>query len=656
MKLKSVTIQLFKNFVDPQTFAVEDDVTCLVGKNESGKTTILKAMHRLLPANGDDAKFDLTLEYPRWRLSRDKRGPSDPLLVRPVTGVFEADEGDCVQISDVLGLNVPPMSRFAVSRDYQNSLHVRVDAAASNLIHHVASTAELDAADRADIEAALSVDEATDKARTLAKSLKETGHSSRAKSLTGFASRLQEQEQIVSGIELSEDQIQVLLPLLPQFFYFSNYSLLPGECNLTALAGKDPSQYSESDRTVRALLAHAGEKPSDFLDTSYDSRKAELQAASSDLSNHVFQYWRQNTDLAVVFDTDLVVKSLPNGQRQEDRLLKIEIRDARHGNVETNFSTRSSGFQWFFSFFAAFSEHQASSQPLIVLLDEPATSLHGDAQADFVRFVYEELGGSKQTLYTTHSQHMVDPGRYEKIRAVQDRATREAPELGVSITELSLMADRETVLPVEAALGYSISRHLFLGSGHHLAVEGSSDFIFLQQMSEYLESQGRTGLRPEFSIIPVGGADNLPAFVAILGRRLQVSALIDGRSTSTRAARVRAAAESNGVNPDHVIAVAEVDDSLPNNSDIEDLFAIGDYLRLHNWAFDGNLDLGSLPATTEPILKRIESSAGAFDHALPAHALTRHRGAFFDAIEVASADRFEELFVRLNSTLGPENV
>ena len=46
--------------------------------------------------------------------------------------------------------------------------------------------------------------------------------------------------------------------------------------------------------------------------------------------------------------------------------MKIEQRDGRHGDVETNFETRSSGFQWFFSFFAAFSEYQESGDAIIV--------------------------------------------------------------------------------------------------------------------------------------------------------------------------------------------------------------------------------------------------------------------------------------------------
>ncbi len=115
----------------------------------------------------------------------------------------------------------------------------------------------------------------------------------------------------------------------------------------------------------------------------------------------------------------------------------------------------------------------------MVLLDEPGTSLHGDAQRDFVRFIFQELGASKQTMYTTHSQHMVDPTKYEKLRAVYDRATRKDPDQGVVVTRADLSADRETILTLESALGYSVSQHLFLGSGHHLTVEGSSDFVYL---------------------------------------------------------------------------------------------------------------------------------------------------------------------------------
>ena len=46
IKLKSVTINKYKCIEIEQSFDVEDDVTVLVGKNESGKTAILEAISK----------------------------------------------------------------------------------------------------------------------------------------------------------------------------------------------------------------------------------------------------------------------------------------------------------------------------------------------------------------------------------------------------------------------------------------------------------------------------------------------------------------------------------------------------------------------------------------------------------------------------------
>lgn len=247
---------------------------------------------------------------------------------------------------------------------------------------------------------------------------------------------------------------------------------------------------------------------------------------------------------------------------------------------------------------------------------------------------------------------MVDPTRYEKLRAVHDRATRNNPNLGVVVTLPNLSADRATILPIESALGYSVSQHLFLGSGQHLAVEGSGDFVYLQRFTEYLTGMGRKGLDPRLSIIPVGGADNMPAFVALLGRRLKVSALIDGSRSNARLNRTKAAAKDNGV-PESAIVVCSDVDGLPTNADIEDLFANTDYLRIYNWTFGENLSPDDLAISSEPILKKLFDKRGGkdFDHALPAHQLTRRRQEFFESVEDKTLDNFEALFKLLNATV-----
>ncbi len=658
MLLTSVTIQLFRNFVEPQTIRVEDDLTVFVGKNESGKTTILKALHQLNPANPDDAAFDLRSEYPRWRLAPDRRRNPKILDLEPVSAEFRLDEADCDHLAAFLPARPVAGTMATAARSYDNVPRVELTAAVADVLAAAAAAAGLSRADAEQLAAAATLEDAAASARTLAGEAKRApGGVTRAKALTGFAGTLAAHGYLVGGAELDAAATAAIWERLPRFFYFSNYANLPGECNLTKLAGKIARRaaITPQERTVVALLAHAGEEPRDFLDDDYDSRKAELQAASVDLSQRAFEYWGQNRDLSVVFDTDNVrVDPAAGSTELTHRLLKIQLRDGRHGGVETNFETRSAGFRWFFSFFAAFSEFQDTDERLIVLLDEPGTSLHGDAQSDFVRFVSDELAVAKQTLYTTHSQHMVDPTRYEKLRAVHDRATRTDPDLAVLVTPVDHTADRDTLLPVEAALGYAVSRHLFAGPGQHLAVAQASDMVYLQRMTEHLlRAADDAGLNPRLAVIPVGGAGNLPAFVALMGRQRPLSALVDGSRTGAAWERIRKSAEANGVPVSSLVVCADADDSLPRAADLEDLFALGDYLRLYNWAFAAALTERDIAATTEPVLRRLAAVVGPFDPVRPAHALTEHRREFFARVDPATVARFKALFARLNATLRP---
>ncbi len=651
MRLKAITVQLYRNIVDAQRIEIEGDVTCLVGKNEAGKTTILKALHRLKPAKGSvDTQFDQTTEYPRWRLARDRKKDASLAKTRPIVAEFELDDAVRALLTEKFGIAPPESTVCFSAKDYENTWFVWLEANAADRMAAAIAEAGLLQEDIAALPESATAEAVKVHSKEQAKLLKDAGETLRAKSMSALPGAMDKVDALFALHDM--ETRDALGALLPSFFYFSAYNILPGECDLTVLNEKILAgmKLTESERTIVALLAHAGEEPADFLDNNYNSRKAELQAASVDLSRHVFEYWKQNEDLQVVFDTDNVLVAEEPNREITHRILKIELRDARHGDVETNFSTRSTGFQWFFSFFAAFSEYQESDKSIVVLLDEPGTSLHGDAQRDFVRFVFEELGASKQTLYTTHSQHMVDPTKYEKLRAVHDRATRADPDLGVVITRADLSADRGTILPIESALGYSISQHLFLGSGQHLAVEGSSDFVYLQRMTEHLASQNKKGLDPRLAMLPVGGADNMPAFVALLGRRLRVSALVDGDRTNSKLARIKKAAENNNVPSSAVVVCSDVD-GVPTNADIEDLFTAEDYLRLYNWAFSRALLVSDLANTSEPIVKRITDRDGMFDHALPAHALTEHREEFFASVSSDSVERFGRLFELLNATV-----
>jgi predicted ATP-dependent endonuclease of OLD family len=186
---------------------------------------------------------------------------------------------------------------------------------------------------------------------------------------------------------------------LPRFFRFTQYSGLPGRIDLQVLNAKSEDGPGSSDmQAARALLKLAGTDLKQLSNEDYELRKSELEAVQIDLTNQVFEYWKQNPDLEVQIDVDKKTINTHQGQQVVARYLDIRLRDQRTG-YSNNFSQRSSGFQWFFSFLAAFSEFEEHNAP-IVLLDEPALTLHGKAQADFLRFI----NGSRHDAFAVHDR------------------------------------------------------------------------------------------------------------------------------------------------------------------------------------------------------------------------------------------------------------
>src|SRR4051812_13160155 len=90
MRLLRARVTNYKS-IDDSSWVVIDDITCLVGKNESGKTAFLQALAKLNPVPGQAGTFDVTLEYPRKRLNRYKREHDDnPATV--VEAVYRLDD------------------------------------------------------------------------------------------------------------------------------------------------------------------------------------------------------------------------------------------------------------------------------------------------------------------------------------------------------------------------------------------------------------------------------------------------------------------------------------------------------------------------------------------------------------------------------------
>ena len=163
---------------------------------------------------------------------------------------------------------------------------------------------------------------------------------------------------------------------------------------------------------------------------------------------------------------------------------------------------------------------------MIILLDEPGLNLHAKAQADLLKYIEQELKPKHQVIYKTHSPFMVPTNDLASVRIVED-VERGGELLGTKVSEDSLSVTKDTLFPLQGALGYEITQSLFIGK-NTLLVEGPSDILYLKAASEVLKQKGRTHLDERWVICPAGGLDKVPAFLSLFsGNWLNVAVLTD---------------------------------------------------------------------------------------------------------------------------------
>lgn len=636
MKLIKAQVQHFRNILDSSEVEIQEDVTCLVGKNESGKTAFLEALRRLNPAQRN-VTFVVGRHYPAWLEKRHRRQRMDPEAVIAITAWFRLEERDKQRLAERLGEGILKSEEIVVSRNYKGIRHYsfQVDEARaiSSLIGGVDLPAEfaesLKPLDSFDTLKKQITDLQSDSDENL-----ETAVLGLKKALRTYLGKTNSFSKLIES-ELSK--------LVPKFFYFAEYSKLPGIVDIRKVLEAPEEDLDDGSRTARSLLIQAGAEDEYLLNPEYEPRKRELENVANDITQDVLEYWTTNTNLSV--EVDITMQSINDryGHKAVLEKLHVRMRDNEH-MLSLPFEDRSSGFQWFFSFLAAFSEYERNDDPLIILLDEPGNGLHARAQADFLRFIDERLAQRCQVIYTTHSPFMIQPGKLERARVVEDRGR----DKGVLISSDILVTDSDTVFPLQGALGYDLTQHLFLGP-NNLVVEGISDHLFLSIMSAYLIENSKEGLDGRWTLMPVGGVDAVPTFIALLGgKKLDFTVLVDSRREGHQ--KLNSLSKRGYLEKTRIITVGQI---LGRDSgDIEDLFTSEDYLKIYNATFGKKLNASQISGN-DTLVKCIARAEGVsrFDHGKPADWLLRNQDEMLPSFSEQTTGNFERLFSAVNATL-----
>lgn len=627
MQLISARVTNFKCVIDSGDVEFEQAVTCLVGQNEAGKSAFLRALSYIMPVDGSPPAFEIDADWPK-AIPMPADGDLGEHAV--VAATFHLDEGDRAVVVDAFGCDVLAGNILTLRRMYDGALEWDADFDRDALFASAQASVR---------EAGIEFPTIRD-ATSLEALMAGLGDETEPEVMAA-------RDALSDSPALGADEAlaRVLDHRVPRFLYFDQYSELEPAFNMTEIWSRaNEGRLEASDRTVLALLRLGGVDGDSLVQTeSQERRRHGLESASGEVTRYLASNWSQNPDIRVEFDAlDTVPGSALEAQRQPGGIAVRVFDSSAPGARSVSLKERSSGFNWFFSFCAQYLAINTGSEGhhrLVLLLDEPGLHLHASAQNDLLHLLSSQLASHHQVVFTTHSPFMINPDAFDTVRTVvRDNA-------GTTVSADALLVGDKAALPLQAALGYSLSQTLFVGA-NILLVEGPADLRFIQVMRHLLDAGGRTSLDPRWIVVPVGGKDKMPSFVALFGRQLNCAALADGTIDDHK--RLGDCIERNVVDRSHIFLMGDYVDR--SHASIEDMFGDRVYLGFAHKAL--GLSSRAVPKGSDSIVRRLSRSSGAgrprFNHDAPARELERTPDKYLAKMSEEDLSRWERLFGNLN--------
>lgn len=485
MKLKRFRVKNFRSVIDSGWINC-DDVTTLVGINESGKSNILLALWKLNPAQG--GKIDSLHDLPVTKLSEMRTKLKEICFIE---AVFELTDSAGL-LKEELGVSFSEEEELIIQRYYDGSYQYSfVNENAQNKLIKL------------------------QKSKKFASESNGTG--------------------VKKPISATKKILQIILQYIPTFVYYSNYGNLASKIylphaikwlNHEQVPGLNPKE--EQVRTIRVLFDYVNLKPQEILDlgtdpvilarnrynrepTEDDIKKSEkdkeqrallLQSAGTKLTKEFREWWKQGEyKFRFQADGDYFQIWVSDDKRPEEVALEL----------------RSTGLQWFLSFYLVFLvECKGENEGSILLLDEAGLTLHPIAQKDLAAF-FNKLAENNPIINTTHSPFIVDPENIDRCRVVftDDNGGTVVSE---DLRKGSGVVGEKSIYAVHAALGLTVSDVMLQGS-RVVIVEGVSDQFYLAAIKIVLIREKMITPKKEIVFIPSGGVKGVPGIVGLVSAK-----------------------------------------------------------------------------------------------------------------------------------------
>ncbi|MBI2253635.1 MAG: AAA family ATPase [Proteobacteria bacterium] len=535
MQLLSFRVRNFRNINDSGDVHILDPLNCIVGKNQSGKTSLLKALHKFNPHQKNIA-YDINKEWPRGR----RRQRDANTIVCECT--FALDQKEHQQLTNLSWRDSTP-EHITIGRRYDGQLSfigsplecfpdrpmkrslqeaVKKYTAPNLKIGGHKFISQLQVAYQRIEVLVLNGEfgrakEALAEARRQLKSEFSSDPSTQGAEQSTLQHFTITTNELLAAVEqlptCSAIALKFVLRSVPIFVYMDEYREFSGRADLEQLSSRLKTQKcTREDETILMLLNLAGLDLNKLIAQGKDAQQIEerqhdLQDGARNITQAVSNRWGQHK-YKLEFRVD--------GQTF---FANIEEIDKGMGMVP--FEEQSQGFKWFFSFDLHFMHDSESSfKNCVLLLDEPGLHLHPGGQSDLLKRLdaYAELN---TLIYTTHLPFLVDLREPKRLHIMTERNG------GAEVTDNLSGSGSDERLTLQAALGMTLGQH-FLVSQKNLVVEGVDDFWILSELSSLLTRSALPCISDDILITAAGGASELVYLASyMIGQNLDVFALFD---------------------------------------------------------------------------------------------------------------------------------
>jgi len=534
MELLGFRIQNYRSVNDSGWIDVEP-LTVLVGKNQSGKSALLRGLQKFNPFK--DEPYNMDREWPRGhRKDRDKKAPV-------VTVRFEFTELEEKELSEIAGKKIPKTIEITKGYDGQKVFSYREEFNPDERV-------EQEMVDKIKELTGLAIESSEKFHLGMEKYQKELNEFVNRHEFVKFVECLRAANQklasSVSTQEPAATKDREILPKitanattiaekcpqksirsaieieiakrLPVFVYMDEFRQYSGATFLNQLKERrDRNQMTPEDETVLILMKMAGIDLDDQIAKvgaeNREQRALDLNDASITLTKEMAGRWSQE-QYVVQFTADQYHMMTFVRSPQQTALVPLE--------------EESKGFQWFFSFDIHFAyETRGALKGAIILLDEPGLHLHPKAQEDLLKRLEAYCKGN-QLIFSTHLPFMIDLNKPERIRIV------ERGDEGTVVSDDIFGGEGDARFSLMAKLGMSASQSLLVAK-FNLVVEGTDDYWYITAISELLKRSGKDGIDDRIQITAAGGASEAAYMATFMcGQDLNVSVLFDSDKAGER--------------------------------------------------------------------------------------------------------------------------